>query len=142
LVHTGAVDVGRHHDPPMPEIRLFQNATDSVSLEPGDELFREGDAGDVMYAVVEGDLEVLHAQRVIEHVGPGGIIGEMALIDAEPRSATVRATSATRVVPVDATQFTRLVHNHPTFALQVMAVMAERLRHSNDPVGADQQPRA
>jgi CRP-like cAMP-binding protein len=126
----------------MAEIRLFQNARDAVSLQPGEQLFAEGDPGDAMFAVTEGEVEILHADRVMERIGPGGIVGEMALVDHGARSATVRAVSDARVVRVDADQFTRLVHEHPTFALQVMAVMAERLRGSNDPVGADQQPSA
>jgi CRP-like cAMP-binding protein len=68
---------------------------------------------------------------VVEEVGPGGILGEMALIDTEPRSATATARTDSRVVRVDQKQFTFLVHEHPTFALQVMRVMAGRLRKAN-----------
>jgi CRP-like cAMP-binding protein len=69
---------------------------------------------------------------VLEAVGPGGILGELALIDASPRSATATATTTARVVPVDEERFTYLVNEHPTFALQVMSVMADRLRRADD----------
>lgn len=116
---------------PMPEINVFRNARDSVALESGEVLFREGDPGDVMFAVAEGEVELSLHGHVVEEVGPGGILGEMALIDAAPRSATAQARTAARVVRVDHERFSYLVHEHPTFALQVMTVMAERLRRAN-----------
>ena len=102
-----------------------------MDLSPGDVLFHEGDAGDVMFAVVEGEVELTRGDRVVDKIGAGGIVGEMALIDTEPRSATAMARTAARVVRVDQRHFTFLVHEHPTFALQVMKIMAERLRRAN-----------
>ena len=86
--------------------------------------------GDAMFAVVEGEIELSLDDRVIEKVGPGGIIGEMALIDAGPRSATATATATAASVhrAVDQRHFMFLVHEHPTFALQVMKIMADRIR--------------
>ncbi|HEU5100134.1 MAG TPA: Crp/Fnr family transcriptional regulator [Roseiflexaceae bacterium] len=60
--------------------------------------------------------------------GPGGIVGEMALIDDRPRSATAVAATDCRLVPIDERRFTFLVQQTPMFALAVMRVMAERLR--------------
>jgi len=116
----------------MAEINIFKHASDALSLETGEALFREGDQGDVMFAVVEGEIEVSRNGSVIEVVGPGGILGELSLIDPAPRSAGAHARTPARVVRVDQRQFTFLVHEHPTFALQVMAVMAERLRKTTD----------
>ncbi len=115
----------------MVEINLVRHASDAVALESGDLLFREGDPGDVMFSVLEGTIELSRNGAVIEDVGPGGILGEMALIDKAPRSASATARTAARVVSVDHKQFKYLVQEHPTFALQVMAVMAERLRRAN-----------
>jgi CRP-like cAMP-binding protein len=115
----------------MAEINIFRNASDALTLEPGELLFEEGDNGDVMFAVVEGEVELIRDGTPIEVVRPGGVLGELALIDAAPRGATARAKSAARVAPVDHRQFTFLVQEHPTFALQVMAVMAERIRNAN-----------
>lgn len=118
----------------MAKINIFKHAQDTVALQPGEVLFRQGDPGDVMFAVVEGEIELSRAGNVIETVGPGGITGELALIDSAPRSATATAGAAARVVPVDHKYFTFLVQEHPTFALQVMTVMAERLRKTNERV--------
>lgn len=115
----------------MVEINVFRHATDAEELQSGQVLFREGDLGDVMFAVAEGEVELSLGGRVVEDVGPGGILGELALIDAAPRSATATAKTSARVVRVDEQRFAYLVHEHPTFALQVMTVMAERLRRAN-----------
>jgi CRP-like cAMP-binding protein len=113
-------------------INVFNNARNTIPLDADAVLFREGDDGDVMFAVVEGELAVERDGRLLEVIGPGEIIGELALIDPSPRSATVTAREPTRVVRVDRDHFTFLVHEHPTFALQVMTVMAERLRRANE----------
>ena len=116
----------------MVEINIFKHASDAQSLSAGAVLFREGDEGDTMFAVVEGEIELSHHGTFVELVSSGGILGEMALIDAASRSATATAVTPARVVPVDHKQFTFLVHEHPTFALKVMTIMAERLRRAND----------
>ena len=118
----------------MAEINLFKHAQDTVALQPGEVLFHEGDPGDVMFAVVEGQIELTRNGTVVENVGRGGILGELALIDTAPRSATATASASARVAPVDHKYFTYLVQEHPTFALQVMTVMAERLRRANESV--------
>jgi CRP/FNR family cyclic AMP-dependent transcriptional regulator len=116
----------------MTEINIFRSSADTHPVEAGEILFSEGDLGTEMFAVIEGEIELTRHGSVIEVVGPGGILGELALIDTAPRSAAARARTSARVVRVDQRQFTFLVHEHPTFALQVMAVMAERLRKTNE----------
>ena len=110
-------------------ISLFRNATDCQSFSAGQVIFQEGQPGDVMYAVTEGEVDILVHNKVISTVGPDGILGEMALIDTEPRSATAIARTDCKLVPISAKRFTFLVQQTPHFALQVMRVMAERLRH-------------
>ncbi len=114
----------------MVEINLFRNARDAIVVEPDHVVFREGDRSDVMFAVVDGEVVLSQHGTVIERVGPGGIFGELGLIDDSPRSATATATMPTRTVRVDKSQFVYLVQEHPTFALMVMSVMAERLRRN------------
>jgi len=96
--------------------------TDVVTLEAGQTLFREGDQGDRAYVVREGRLEVSRrigsSDVVIAIEGPGTILGEMALIDDQPRSATIRALEPTRltVVPKEAFQF-HLARTDPVIRL-------------------------
>lgn len=84
-----------------------------------------------MYIVVEGDVDIVISDKVIETVGPGGILGEMALIDNKARSATAIAKTDCKLLPINKTHFVFLVQETPYFALQVMRTMAERLRYMN-----------
>src|SRR4051794_12785885 len=115
----------------MHEIHLCYGAVKQVVFEAGAALFEQGDHGSEMYAIVEGDVELTATGRVIDVVPAGAIVGEMALIDDEPRSCTARAGSRVRAVPVDRERFLFLVQEHPNFGLQVMAVMADRLRKAD-----------
>ena len=96
----------------------------------GQIIFREGDpVGDgIMYVVAKGELNILVGSRVVETIGPGSIVGEMALIDGRPRSATVIAKTDCDLAAIDKPRFELLVQEHPYFPLEVMRVMAERLR--------------
>lgn len=113
----------------MAEITLFHNSTDFIEFAPGQVIFNEGDAGDRMYAVLDGMVDIVKGGKVIDSAGPDNIFGEMALIDHEPRSASAIAKTACKLVPVDQKRFTFMVQQTPFFALQVMRIMADRLRH-------------
>ncbi len=65
---------------------------------------------------------------MVEKLGPGGVLGEMGLIDTAPRSASAIARSACKLIPVNQERFSLLVQHTPDFALQIMRVMAGRLR--------------
>ena len=79
----------------MNPAELFRQETDALQLAPGDSLFREGEKGEKMYVLLEGEIEILLADFVLETVGQGALIGEMALIDDSPRTAS--AVAKTRV---------------------------------------------
>ena len=110
--------------------RYFRNPKDPVSLESGEVLFRQGDPGDSMFAVIEGELDVFVDDVLVDHIGAGRIFGEVALVEHSPRTATMVASSACVLARVDQRQFTFMVHETPTFALDVMKELIERLRHS------------
>ena len=113
----------------MTTLQLFQNSKDAVSYPAGTLIFDEGDQAELMYAVIEGEVEILHHGKVIDEAGPGALIGEMALIEASPRMATARARTDCRVVPINEKRFLFLVQQTPFFALQVMRILSERLRN-------------
>jgi CRP-like cAMP-binding protein len=112
----------------METVNLFRHSTDFESYPAGQVIFKVGEPGDKMYAVKGGEVEIIIGDKVIEMAGPGDVLGEMALIDEGPRSATAVAISDCQLVPIDKKSFTRLVHSHPYFALHVMKQMAKRLR--------------
>jgi CRP-like cAMP-binding protein len=112
----------------MTTLNLFQHATNVETFSAGQLIIEEGTPGDVMYVVQEGEVDIRLGDKVIDFAGPGGIVGEMALLSDKPRSASVVARSDCRLVPVDEKQFVYLVHQSPYFAIQVMRVLADRLR--------------
>lgn len=85
-----------------------------------------------MYVVKEGTLDILIGGRIVETAGPGEVVGELALIDHRARSAAVVARTDSQLVPVDEKRFLFLVQQTPYFAIQVMRVLADRLRKMNE----------
>jgi len=81
-----------------------------------------------MYILKEGEVDILVHDKIVETIGPGEILGEMALIDQNPRSATAVARTNCQLVSIDEKRFTFLVQQTPYFAIEVMRVMARRLR--------------
>jgi CRP-like cAMP-binding protein len=110
-------------------MHLFRNAPDARVIEAGTYVCRQGETGTTMFAVVEGDLEVVHDGEVIERIGAGETFGEMSLVDKSPRSADVRAATQCRVVEIDERRFGFLVQQNPFFALEIMRTLSKRLRH-------------
>jgi CRP-like cAMP-binding protein len=110
---------------------LFRQEADAVQVVPGDVLFREGDKGDKMYVVLEGEMEIVLGDFVLETAGPGALVGEMAMIDSSPRTASVVAKTSCRLAEIDRRRFHFLVQQTPHFATHVMKTLADRLRHMN-----------
>jgi CRP/FNR family cyclic AMP-dependent transcriptional regulator len=108
---------------------LFSHETNPVRLAPGETLFRKGDAPDGMFVLLEGSLDILVGDKVVENSRRGAVIGEMALIDQSPRGATVVAREPSSLAKLDAQRFQRLIQLNPFFATHVMKVLADRIRH-------------
>jgi CRP/FNR family transcriptional regulator, cyclic AMP receptor protein len=115
-------------EPPVSTLALFRNEADTKSVDAGETIFVEGEEGRLMFVVLEGSVRLSVTGRTLDKVGPGGVFGEMALIDSAPRSATATALTACTLVPVTAQRFKSLVKESPEFALEIMGVMASRLR--------------
>ena len=113
-------------------LTIFKDAENYQTYAAGETIFDDGQEGDYMYVVIEGEVEIVAKGKVINRIGVGEIFGEMALIDNSPRSADARASRECRVVPVDQYNFTHYVQHSPFFAIYVMSVMAERLRGQID----------
>ena len=110
----------------------FLHARNTQSLEPGSVLFKEDDAVGPMYVLLEGAARILVGGHVVEMAGPGTLLGEMALVDDLPCSATVVAIAPCRVLPIGRAEFDLLVREKPEFARHVMKVLVHRLRRMNE----------
>jgi CRP-like cAMP-binding protein len=120
----------------MATLHLFRDSPDVLALAAGEYIFREGEVAKVMYLIIEGEVDLLLGEAVVETAGQGSFIGEMALIDDEARSASARARSDCRVFPIDEARFNLLVQETPFFALQLMKTLARRLRSMDARAGA------
>lgn len=114
---------------------LTGNNIEVQFFKAGDVIFREGDAATELFVIKSGQVRVQIGNRTVTELGADSIFGEMALIDSEPRSATVVAITDTELVPVSEKQFLFLVSQTPYFALRVMRVLAQRLRVTNKTFG-------
>lgn len=100
----------------------------------GEKVFSVGEKGDCLFLVKSGAIQIVMFGTVLETIKPNGMFGEMALIDGAPRSATAIANEDSELVRVDRDAFRQLVRENPDFALDVMHVMADRLRQMNESV--------
>lgn len=96
--------------------------------EANEDIFVEGDRGDALYLVVEGAVRVHRAGRTIAQLGPRECFGEMALLDAEPRSATVTADGPARLLKIAREEFQDLLVDRPELALGIVRMLTRRLR--------------
>jgi CRP/FNR family transcriptional regulator, cyclic AMP receptor protein len=111
---------------------MFRKSEEAIKFEAGQSIFHEGDAGDNMYVVVEGEVDLTIQGKLVETVKEGGILGEMALIEHQPRTASATARTDCRLVAVGEKRFLFLIQQTPFFAQFVMRVMAGRLRRMDN----------
>jgi CRP/FNR family cyclic AMP-dependent transcriptional regulator len=105
------------------------------SAKAGEVIFRTGDAADQLFVVKSGEVSIQLGNRTLAELPANSIFGEMALIDASPRSATAVAKTDVELVPISEKQFLFLVSQTPFFALKVMRTLARRLRATNETFG-------
>ena len=100
-------------------------------LKAGETVFKEGEEAKELYVIKSGQVEIRLGNRLLATLDANDIFGEMALIDSAPRSATAIAKTDVALVPVSKKDFVTLVSRAPTFALDIMGVLARRLRDAN-----------
>jgi CRP/FNR family cyclic AMP-dependent transcriptional regulator len=130
-VSLPAVGGKRKHERRKTSLQFLQYGDNYATYHAGDVIFREGEDGKVMYVVKEGSIELTVAGKPVEVLKAGDILGEMALLDDECRSATAKALTDCQLVSIDHKHFDYLTRNTPYFAMEVMQIMAERLRRMN-----------
>ncbi len=116
----------------MITIDIFQDEENTDDFSVGQTIFKEGEPGELMYVVQKGEVDIVVGDQVVETIGPGGMLGEMALVDASARSASAVAKTDCKLVPLDVVRFQIHVENTPHFAIQVIRVLAERLRRMTE----------
>ncbi|MDQ1090119.1 cyclic nucleotide-binding domain-containing protein [Siphonobacter sp. SORGH_AS_1065] len=107
-----------------------------VHVAAGDAIIRKGDLGDSMFVILSGEVEIYDEDTLLAEMGRGDIFGELALLDAEPRSATVVAQTAATLFRIDQEDFYDLMEERGEVLRNVMRVLCQRIRHQNEVVTA------
>ena len=112
----------------MDLVDIFKDSEDLVEVPAGAVIITEGLTGNHMYVVMQGEVSISLKNKLLATAGPGEIVGEMALINAEIRSATVTAITDCVLASIDQGSFDALLRHVPDFSLHVMNVLADRLK--------------
>jgi len=138
--------VSRHKDGKIELLRgvpLFANLderelaevgrhADEVSVGAGQELVVQDTAGNSFYVIIEGSADVIRDGHMLAELGAGDFLGEMALLEDLPRSATVITTAPTRVLEMHRRDFSSVLDEAPHLARKMLSTMAHRLRHADE----------
>jgi CRP-like cAMP-binding protein len=101
-----------------------------VVLDPGQVLFREGDPGDALYVIVEGEVSVVlegPPRAEVQRLGPGAFLGEVALLTDQPRGATVAAATAAELLRIDRVTLASVLREHGDMLRAVLRFVRDRL---------------
>ena len=115
----------------MRTIKSVDFPGEARAVAAGTTIFRVDDPPDCMYSLVEGEVDILIHDVVVDTIQAGGIFGEMAVIENDRRAATAVARTEVKLVALDQKQFLDLVHRSPAFALRMMRVLSDRVRRLN-----------
>ena len=122
------------------ECSILASYCEIKNVGAGQKLFSEGDFGDAMYILKAGVLEIFKKDLLgdvrIAEIRPGGLVGEMALVDGKPRSANVRAADSTRLLSLSRASYNDLKKVHPQVATkfqdELLLLISSRLRQTTE----------
>jgi len=106
------------------------------SLPAGTIICREGESGDAVYAIVQGQLEILKqlddkSERHLHYTGPGEFVGEMAILQQSTRTATVRTSQPTTLIEIKREPFIKVLRRSPSLGFRLLVRLTDRLRDSD-----------
>ena len=100
-----------------------------VDVNPGDRLIAQGEQGDSLFVIVDGKVRVHDGERLLSYLGERQVFGEMALLDPEPRMASVTAVEPSRLFRLDQGAFYQLIAERPEVSIGIIHVLTARLRN-------------
>lgn len=111
---------------------------ETASLPEGTPMVEQGEEGDALFVILDGTAVVRRDGREVSTVGPGAYFGELALLDGEPRSASVVSTSPVTVAVLGVRMFRTLLREFPDMTAQVLAGLAGDVRRARDELASTQ----
>jgi CRP/FNR family transcriptional regulator, cyclic AMP receptor protein len=109
------------------ELTQLARVSEDMEIEPGTVLTKEGEIGHEFFVIVDGEVEVKRKGRSLGSRGDGDFLGEIALLQETPRTATVTAKTPLRVFVLTSKDFKHLVEGHPNVERKVMQALARRV---------------
>ncbi|MEJ2033445.1 MAG: sensor histidine kinase [Deltaproteobacteria bacterium] len=137
-----------YHLSHLKRIDLFESFSDEeladlageiseVRCDAGEILFKEGDMGRDMFVLLKGSLRIWKDHRFITNLSPVEYIGEMSIIDNEPRSATVEALIPSRLLKISTANFQKYLASRPLALVSVMKRLTKRIRRDTELIAAE-----
>jgi CRP-like cAMP-binding protein len=117
------------------EIAAVANVAQESFFQPGQIIVTQGTPGQAFYMIITGRVEILRDGVSLGAFGPGDFFGEMSLLDAAPRSATIRALDQTSCLMLSSWDFRALLERHPSIAIKLLEVLSRRLRVADERLG-------
>lgn len=113
------------------DLAKIARVTDEVRVDAGRVLMTEGEPGHEAFVIVDGTATVTRGGEVLATVGPGAVVGEMALVDRAPRNATVTADTTMDLLVLGKREFSGLLDEAPDFRSSILAALADRVRQKD-----------
>jgi len=113
------------------QLKTIAGTGKELVYAPGQVIVEEGSIGVGFFLILEGKVQVRKGRKTLAELGTGDFFGEMSLFDEQPRSASVVAVTETRCLGITSWSFIGMVKSDPDIAVNMMKVMAARLRLSN-----------
>ncbi len=114
---------------PVKTVEIFQKSSSPLTYVAGQKIFEEGESGNVMYGIIEGEVDLFVDGKVLETITTGDVFGEGALVQPEhDRASTAIAKTDCVLASLDRERFLFAIENTPMFALDVMRSYSNRAR--------------
>ncbi len=113
---------------PVRTVEIYQKSPSPKNFLAGEVIFEEGESGDLVYGIIEGEVEISVQEKVIETIKKGDVFGQSALVQPEhKRASTARAKTNCLIAFVDKEHFLFAVQQTPTFALEILRSYSNRV---------------
>ncbi len=116
---------------PSEELAQIAEIAEEQPMTSGEQIFAEGEPGDALYLIVEGRVKVHKGEKELVRLGIRDVFGEMAVLDSEPRSASVTAVEDAVLLKIGRDDFRDILIERPEIAMGVMKVLTRRLRETS-----------
>ena len=116
---------------PGEELAQIAEIAEEQPFAAGEQVFAEGEPGDALYLVLDGAVKVHQSQRQLAHLGVRDVFGEMAIVDSEPRSASVTAVQDAVLLKIARDDFRDILLERPEIGMGIIKVLSRRLRDAS-----------